>query len=180
MGKTVFLVDKNLPFGASISCSHFQHFFERLRHILEYLTGKYFFTTCYLDDFLFCEYSREACNSLVRSFLQICREINFPVALDKTEWTNTKMTFLGILVDAENHTLVVPEDKRVKALQIIRCICQKKKSTIKQLQSLARMLNFITKVVYLGRVFTRRMHAKFSFVSVYKKPVNMRHKKEQI
>ena len=33
-GKTYYFVDKCLPFGASISCSHFQRFSNAIRHIL--------------------------------------------------------------------------------------------------------------------------------------------------
>ena len=104
--------------------------------------------------------------------MQICGEINFPLALDKTEWANTSTTFLGILVDGQRHALVVPEEKRLKALNMIRQICQKKKSTVRQLQSLAGTLNFINKAIHPRRAFTRRMYAKFSFASVFKKPVN--------
>ena len=37
--KYVFFVNKNLPFGASISCAHFQELSQALRHIVEMLTG---------------------------------------------------------------------------------------------------------------------------------------------
>ena len=40
----------------------------------------------------------------------------------------------------------------------------KKKATVKQLQSLAGVLNFLNRAIHPGHVFTRRMYAKFSHV----------------
>ena len=54
-GKVMYFVDKCLPFGASISCSHFQHFSNALLHIVNTVTGKTHSITNYLDDFLFME-----------------------------------------------------------------------------------------------------------------------------
>ena len=67
-GKVKFFVDKCLPFGASISCSHFQRFSNALKFLGEYITKKNFHVVNYLDDYLFIETSRVACNTLVRSF----------------------------------------------------------------------------------------------------------------
>ena len=63
--KTCYFIDKCLPFGSSISCSHYQHFSNALAHILQYLTNKmlaFFTVTNYLDDFLFIEVSKMKCN----------------------------------------------------------------------------------------------------------------------
>ena len=80
-----FFIEKNLSFGASISCSHFQKFSNCLHHLLVHFTGKNFSYTNYLDDYLFIEISREKCNRLVRFFLKICKKIGFPVSMEKTE-----------------------------------------------------------------------------------------------
>ena len=50
-GKTKFFVEKNLAFGSSISCSHFQRFSNALKHIYENLVGQKMTCTKYLDDF---------------------------------------------------------------------------------------------------------------------------------
>ena len=88
MGVTQFFVDKCLPFGASISCSHFQHFSNTLRHILEHVTARQQFTN-YLDDFLFVADSAELCNCLVRAFLNLCQQIVFPVSDEKLNGLKT-------------------------------------------------------------------------------------------
>ena len=82
-----YFVDKCLLFGASISCSHFQRFSNALKSIVEVIAGKIYRTllTNYLDDFLFIYFTEQGCNHIVIIFLSVCKDINFPVALDKTE-----------------------------------------------------------------------------------------------
>ena len=86
-GVWVFLIDKCLLFGASISCAHFQRFSNALKAIVEGILGQLRKTliTNYLDDFLFIYISIQGCNAIVIIFLNVCERIRFPVALDKTE-----------------------------------------------------------------------------------------------
>ena len=42
-----FFIDKCLPFGASISCSHYQRFSDALKHIIEHITGRQMVVTNY-------------------------------------------------------------------------------------------------------------------------------------
>ena len=44
-GRTYFFVEKSLSFGASISCSHFQHFSDGIADILEVKLGRKQLTT---------------------------------------------------------------------------------------------------------------------------------------
>ena len=84
--KMVYFIEKMLPFGASVSCSHYQHFSNCLRHLLEHRTGTQGMVVNYLDDFLFIASDEDTCNQLVRSFLNLCKDLNVPVAFEKTEW----------------------------------------------------------------------------------------------
>ena len=118
-GKFYFFADKNLPFGASISCKLFQDFSDSLRHIVENWLGTRFQTISYLDDFLFISTEETFCNIMVRTFILLCKKINCPLATDKTEWATTSITFLGILLDGQRHLLAVPEPKLVKARNLI-------------------------------------------------------------
>ena len=159
-----FFVDKCLPFGASISCSHFQRFSNALRAIVEGIAGKVqrALISNYLDDFLFIHFTKNGCEYIVIVFLDVCKQISFPVALEKTEWSTTTIIFLGMLLDGKNHTLSISMERRDEILHLIRKFMHKKKSTIKNLQQLAGHLNFINRAVVPGRAFTRRMYAKFS------------------
>ena len=97
---------------------------------------------------------------MVRSFLALCKEIGCPVALDKTEWANTIIVFLGVLLDGVNHCISVPDDKKCKALSLIHQAVDSKKVTIKFIQKLAGTLNFLNKAIVPGRAFTRSMYDK--------------------
>ena len=78
------------------------------------------------------------------------------------EWADVFMTFLGVLMDGKRHLLAVPEQKITKAINIISRILSKKKATVKELQSMTGLLNFLNRAIVPGRAFTRRMYAKFS------------------
>ena len=158
--KFAFFVDKCLPFGASVSCAKFTLFSESLRHIVEFVTGRYHTVTNYLDDFLFIAHGQLECDNMVRAFLNMCQDIGCPVALEKTEWSATLMVFLGILIDGENRLLLIPDEKRIKALNMIKWAISKKKVTIKFIQRLTGTLNFLHKAIVPGRTFTREMYAK--------------------
>ena len=161
---TYFFVDKCLPFGASISCAHFQRFSNALRHLVQHRSGKNFHITNYLDNFLFVELTKDGCNELVWTFLEICKEIRLPVTLDKTDWGSSEVIFLGILLDGFHHSLSVPIDKKETALTLLNYFLNKKKTTVKHLQSLTGYLNFLSKAIFPGRTFTRRMYSKYSTI----------------
>ena len=159
--KFQYFVDKCLPIGASISCSHYQRFSNALRHIIVYRTKRKSITN-YLDDFLFAALTKLICNFLINSFLSLCGELNLPVAIEKTEWASTLIVFLGILLDGEWLLLSIPLEKQEKALRMLNDLTGKKRVTVKQLQVLTGYLNFLTKAIHAGRTFTRCMYAKYT------------------
>ena len=119
-GKIYYFVDKCLPFGASISCSHFQRFSNAVKHIVQWRTQKKLVN--YLDDYLFAALMKLLSNNQVKTFLQVCEEIAFPVSLDKTFWGATRMTFLGLLIDTINQCVCIPVEKIQKAVSLIDSI----------------------------------------------------------
>ena len=159
-GRFFYFSDKSLPFGSSISCSHFTRFSNALLHIVMKTTSKTYQMSNYLDDFLFLSDSEEECNQLVRTFLSICEEISFPVSMEKTEWASKRLVFLGILLDGERHVLSIPIDKVERTITMLKWITDKKKATVKELERLSGLLNFLNKAIVPGRIFTRRMYAK--------------------
>ena len=92
-GLWYYFIEKCLPFRASISCAHFQRFLNGLRAIIQYKASRICLTfiTNYLDDFLFIYISQQGCNKIVVVFLDVCKQIGFPVAEDKTEWASPVM-----------------------------------------------------------------------------------------
>ena len=116
----------------------------------------------YLDDFLFIQYTIERCNQLVKTFLKLCAYINLPVALEKTEWVVETMVFLGNLLDGRNMMIAIPMEKRDKAVRLLNDFADKRKSTVRDLQVLTGYLNFLSRAIFAGRTFTRRIYAKFT------------------
>ena len=159
--KLQYFVDKCLPFGASISCAIFQRFSDALKHITQYQTGRKSLSN-YLDDFLFIAFTRNLCNEMISKFVKICENIGVPLAFDKTEWACIGLVFLGILLDGQHMFLAIPEDKRIKAINMLRRFIDKKKATVKELQQLCGYLNFLNRAIHPGRVFMRRMYAKYT------------------
>ena len=168
--ETKYFVDKCLPFGASISCALFQKFSDALKHITEYVIKKKDTITNYLDDFLFLWITKVGCDYMVTKFLWVCDQINCPVAMEKTVWSTQEIVFLGMLLNLKEYLLIIPEDKRQKAINLLNRALEKKKMTVKGMQCLTRTLNFLNKALLLGRAFTRRMYTKISTKTKKLKP----------
>ena len=157
--KTYFFVDKCLPFGAAISCAHFQDFSNAIAHIITFQTGKDLVN--YLDDFLFLALLRVMCDRQIQKFLDVCKDINFPVSMEKMLWSEMIIVFLGLLIDAVRKVICVPQEKIDKALQLIDNLLQasKHKATVYNIQKLCGLLNFMGRAIVPGRAFTRRLYS---------------------
>ena len=141
-GEEKFFIDKCLPFGVSISCSHFHRFSNALRHVFKFITGNKNCVINYLDDFLFVSLEKDTCDFLVRKFIDICNDLGVPIAKEKTKWGCSQMIFLGILIDGPNHVLAVPEEKRTVAITMFKSFINRRKATVKDMQRLSGHLNF--------------------------------------
>ena len=163
-----YFVDKCLPFGASISCTLYQEFSDALKYVIQRQTSSKAITN-YLEDFLFAALTCWLCNQMILKFMELCKEINIPIADEKTEWACTCIVFLGILLDGSRFLLSIPLEKQRKALNLLQEITSKKRVTIKQLQTLTGYLNFLSKARVSGRTFTRRIYNKFAVLEINKK-----------
>ena len=158
-GKFYFFVDKALPFGHSISCSHFQRVSNAIAHLVKTRSNKS--NVNYLDDFLFAAMAKLLCNMQIRAFIEICEEIGMPVNLDKTFWGTTVLVFLGLLINTRAQTVSIPVSKIEKALDLIDRVLnnKSKKVTLHQLQQICGFLNFLGRCIVPGRAFTRRLYS---------------------
>ena len=94
----------------------------------------------------------------IQEFLKVCEEITFPVALKKTFWGTTRLTFLGLLLDTIQQIICIPLDKIEKALDWIEYFLQRKKATVLDFQKLCGILNFLCRCIVPGRAFVRRLY----------------------
>ena len=157
-GKIYYFVDKCLPFGAAISCSHLRRFSDCVAHLVKFRTQKT--PVNYLDDYLFAALCKALCDWQVNVFLDICNSIAFPVSLEKTFWGQTTLVFLGLLIDTVHQFISIPVDKVQKAREMIHFILNKenKKVTVKHIQRVCGYLNFLCKCIVPGRAFIRRLY----------------------
>ena len=155
--KVYYFVDKCMPFGAAISCSNFQRFSDAISHIVKVKT-KGHENVNYLDDFFFVALIKSVCDQDIQTFLDICQRIKFPVSMEKTEWGMQLITFLGLLIDTVNQIISIPPLKINKAVQQIDSLLTKSKTTLRVMQQLTGLLNFLGKAIVPGRAFTRRLY----------------------
>ena len=156
-GKVYFFVEKSLPFGAAISCSHFQRFSMAVAFITEKRSGKPVIN--YLDDYLFAAMIKSLCDRQMHIFLDVCEYICFPVSMEKTYWGTTMLVFLGILINTVGRYVAIPADKISKALDLVESLLGARKTTVKTIQRLCGYLNFLCKCVVPGRAFLRRLYS---------------------
>ena len=160
-----YFVDKCLPFGASISCAHFQRVSDALAHVVKFRTKSNLVN--YLDDFLFAAILRHLCNAQIQIFLDICNSIGLPISIEKTFWSEPVMNFLGFLIDTMKRIVAVPAEKIAKAMKILDEVIgkesrpqSKRRMTILQLEKICGFLNFLSRAVVPGRAFTRRLYSQ--------------------
>ena len=137
-GKIVYFVDKCLPFGASISCSHFQTVSNGLKHITGYLIRKRNCITNYMDDFLFIDITRCGANYSLQVFCNMCEDIAFPVSEEKT----CKADFPGSLTEWNHPGHCCTRGKEIESLESHSMDLFKKESDRKRSSEINRITEF--------------------------------------
>ena len=114
----------------------------------------------YWDYYLFAAAIKVMCDKQIEVFLWVCNRIQFPVALEKTFWGCTVLTFLGMLLDTDKQLICIPMDKLIKAANWVNYFLNKKnkKATVLEFQKLTGILNFLCRSLVPGRAFLRRLY----------------------
>lgn len=156
-GSVQYYMDACLAMGLSISCQVFERFSSALQWILE---SKYDASMSHIiDDFFFVgPANSDKCRFSLHTFLDICRDIQIPIKQEKTTVPATCITIYGIEVDSLTMETRLPTDKIVKISNALQDIKNRKKVTLRELQSVIGLLNFATSCVVPGRTFLRRLY----------------------
>ena len=153
----MFYYDRCLPFGLSVSCRIFEAFSSAIHWILEHCFRVPKITHI-LDDFMFFgSPNSHVCSSSLLSFLTLAEEAGIPIKTPKTCLPSTLTVLYGIEVDSAAMEARLPRDKVEKSVAAVHEMLSKKKTTLKELQSLLGLLNFVCQVIYPGRSFLRRL-----------------------
>lgn len=155
------LIQKTMPQGCSLSCATF----EKFSTCLHWIVANYSKSTNidhYLDDFLFAAMTLPDLSFIVDTFDFICGDIGVPLNEDKTVGPVTTIVYLGLEIDSENGIIRIPHEKIIALIHLLEAFKDRKKITLKQLQSLVGSLNFICRAIPSGRAFNRRFYNAMS------------------
>ena len=151
-----FFMDAVLPMGCSSSCAIFECFSTALGWAAKVKLGVTEVVHV-IDDFLLLANSFDKCNHDLHAFITMCNDIGVPLAPEKTCGPSTSIQFLGIILDAVHMHARLPEDKLVRARNLLLALLRKQKVTLKELQSVIGLLSFCSEIVVPGRPFLRRL-----------------------
>ena len=149
--------ERFLPFGLRTAPRIFNLFAEALHWILaSKLTEA---ITHYLDDFLAVFTAAEAAEAQQYEmiFAAICQALGLEIKTAKNA-SGTLIEFLGLIIDTGKMEARLPAEKKERALVRISQLAARKSCTLLDLQRVTGLLNFLSKVVPLGRTFCRRLY----------------------
>ena len=154
--KGFYYVDYVLPFGGRSSACLFNSFADLVCWVLN---EKFqLLIIHYSDDFLM--FSRNDLNVALEHLRQLkkaFKHLNIPVADDKLIGPETNLPYLGIEIDTVHFTISIPEDKVNEIMEQMPWWCGRRTCKLRDLQSLNGKLNFCSKAIPPGRMFTRRL-----------------------
>lgn len=159
-----YFVDLNCGFGSSSSCFLYDKISKMIRHLYRWKTNQD--AVVYLDDGLQAGISEFDCNCNLDSYLWICDEIGIPTSEEKTVRATRVIIFLGLLLDAKNRKIGIPDQKVSKASNQLETILGSKKATVKRLQMITGLLNFFCRAIVPGRAFTHRLYSHFAHLNM--------------
>ena len=109
----------------------------------------------YLDDFWLTQKTLPNLNNLASEFIRIIEtEIGFPISHNKTLGPATKLNFVGLTADLEQLCITLPDDKRLKAINLINTVLQAHNNntfvSVKDLERVTGMLNYACQAIPIG------------------------------
>ena len=156
--KGKYYFDRVLPMGASSSVSIFESFSNAIQWILQYKLNCSAVSHI-IDDFIFVGRANTSeCSRGLQAFFGLCGSLGIPIKNDKTVLPSTEVTVHGITVNTTTLMARLPDDKLTALRALINSLTNRKKISLRQLQSVIGHLNFACKVVKPGRCFLRRLY----------------------
>lgn len=150
-----YYYERVLPFGLRSSC----RLWDLYAAALHYFLYHHLDTKCrrevihYVDDFLFIVEpgKEEEAKRLLEGAVALCAKLGLPLAAEKTEGPTTCLTFLGIEIDSVALEARLPQPRLAELRRLMVVWGQQSRASIRELQSLAGLLNFAAQVIRPGR-----------------------------
>jgi hypothetical protein len=144
--------------GCSVSCQLFETFSTAIQWILTSKLGVTHMSHI-LDDFIFFGPPQsKRCKVFLEAFLALADSLSIPIREEKTVQPSTCVTLHGIEVDTVTMSIRLPQEKLADLETKLEAMSRRKKTTLKDLQSLLGSLNFACRVISPGRAFLRRLY----------------------
>jgi hypothetical protein len=150
-----YFLDTALPFGWRTGTAACQRLTDLIWYILDIRGAK---CVNYIDDLIGIS-SAETAHKHFQIVVDLLKELNLQVSTEKTVEPSSKVTCLGIVIDCETGSLLIPEAKLLEIIQICNQYLNKIYITRTQLQSLVGSLIFLHKAVKPARMFINRILA---------------------
>lgn len=160
-----YYFDKCLWMGCSLSCYYFELFSTFIEWVVSFRAGSNNLLH-YLDDFLLMGKAGSSdCLYLFTKFRIVSREFGIPLAEEKSVYPTSCLDFLGIQIDTVSMEFRLPDEKIIKIRILLDFILFKCKVKLRVLQSLLGLLAFASRVLPMGRVFSKRLYHAISGIS---------------
>lgn len=112
----------------------------------------------YVEDFLLIGKAKSSqWQNSVESFQDICGQLGVPLAMEKAEGLATKLVFMGIKINSESFTPSIPAQEVNELITLINGWKEKICCAKTELQSLIGSLQFASKCIPAGRLFSRKL-----------------------
>lgn len=169
-----YYYERVLPFGLRSSCRLWDLYAAALHFFLDHFTG----ANCehevihYVDDFLFVVEpgQEEEAKRMLAGAMALCKMLGLPLAPEKTEGPVQCLTFLGIELDTLELESRLPASRLAELKLRMMEWGSRTHATIRELQSIAGLLNFACSVVPPGRYFLRRIIDRIKALEAGKVP----------
>lgn len=148
--------------GCSLSFRYFEMFSSFLEWVVSYQSSSANLLH-YLDDFLFLgPTDSEELMCLFTEFQFIYHLFGVPLAHEKSVLPTTCLEFLGVTINTELLQFRVPPQKITRLNFLVDFVISKEKVVLRTLQSLLGLLAFASRVIPIGRVFSKRLYRSIS------------------
>ena len=150
-----YMFDTRLPFGSRLGPG----VFSRLSQAVKRMMGRrgYKCLVVYLDDFFIAAKDYKTCRQVMQELIILLRNLGFRISWKKVSGPAQKMQFLGINIDTVKCEISLRKEKLDDLHQKLTHFINRCRSSKKQLQSLAGLLNWAVQVVRGGKFFLRRI-----------------------
>lgn len=134
--------------------------------------SKGFLSVVYLDDFLLMSQTYEDCLKNVNDTCQLLQKLGFIINWEKSFLRPSRICkFLGFVYDSRQMKIIVPNDKKLKILALIKKFTLKKVCKIREFAKFIGMLVSICPGIKYGWLYTKRF-ARFKFKSLTDQKLN--------